>query len=648
MPLRSLLVLLALFAWLPRTADAQKPPKPETALDRELAEAIRTAPTSARWPNADYIRILDTGSVTVRQDGTVVAEFREAYRLINERARRRAEVEIPFNESYEEVQVLRARTIRNDGAILNVRKEDIRLGSPFSDFALYDDSKSIGFSMPGVEDGCIIDYTYRKVTRPVLMPGHFWEYWRFSGVEPVGLCRYALTLPAGKAFRWKVHNNESLKPAETVSADGKTRKLVWEMRGIAPIPQEPMMPRLSEIGVWLEVTSIPSWQEIARWFWGLAKPQVALTPALRRAVDQIAAGRQTAEQKARAIYDFVANRVRYVGIEFGISAYRPHPAAQVHEKLYGDCKDKAHLLIAMLSHVGIKASPVLLRAGEQAETRSRLPSLSAFDHCIALAEVEGQKVWLDATAESTAYGDIPTAVRGADALVVREGAGTFERVPMFQPSENGFTVRTEAVLRPDGSAEVETRTQFRGGAAQYWRGYVRSLRPEQREDLIRSWAQTYSSGSRLLEYTLPDGTAKEGPFEIRIRVAAPNLARRAGSLFVLPVTIGRDTAEGNPFVQETRRWPIVMEEPATYHSETLVTLPEGFELVEPPADITLEGPLNHYQRRSTVSADGRTLTLVWTSETRAGRVPAEDYARVQAFYREIDRATEEALVIRRK
>jgi hypothetical protein len=70
--------------------------------------------------------------------------------------------------------------------------------------------------------------------------------------------------------------------------------------------------------------------------------------------------------------------------------------------------------------------------------------------------------------------------------------------------------------------------------------------------------------------------------------------------------------------------------------------------VEPPADITLEGPLNHYERRSTVSPDGRTLTLVWTSETRAGRVPAEDYARVQAFYREIDRATEEALVIRRK
>ena len=55
--------------------------------------------------------------------------------------------------------------------VVNVKPDDIRVSSPYSDFALYDDSVVVGFSMPGIEDDCIIDYTWREVTKPILMPG---------------------------------------------------------------------------------------------------------------------------------------------------------------------------------------------------------------------------------------------------------------------------------------------------------------------------------------------------------------------------------------------------------------------------------------------------------------------------------------------
>jgi len=89
-----------------------------------------------------------------------------------------------------------------------------------------------------------------------------------------------------------------------------------------------------------------------------------------------------------------------VGLEFGISAFKPHAAASVYEKLYGDCKDKATLLITMLGLAGIKAHPALLTAETLHPVRSQLPTLEAFNHCIAVAEIDGKEVWLDATAET--------------------------------------------------------------------------------------------------------------------------------------------------------------------------------------------------------------------------------------------------------
>src|SRR5207244_2224433 len=133
-----------------------------------------------------------------------------------------------------------------------------------------------------------------------------------------------------------------------------------------------------------------------------------------------------------------ANRVRYVGLEFGLSAFKPHAAPDVCEKLYGDCKDKATLLITMLKLAGIKAHPVLLQAEEKGAVNADLPGLDAFNHCIALAEVGSQSLWLDATAETCVYGDIPDGDRGVRAFVIRDGQGKFETIPAYQPEENGF------------------------------------------------------------------------------------------------------------------------------------------------------------------------------------------------------------------
>jgi len=624
-----------------RTAAARPSP---TLIDPGLRAAIARAPKASQWPDENYASLLDTADITVKPDGTTVEEYRLAFKLFNERARDLAEVSLPFNDGYQKVDVLCARTIRKNGAVIPVGKDDIRTQSPYSEYLMYDDSKTVGFSMPAVEDDCVIDYRWRITTKPFI-PGHFSQSWTFSEVYPVGLSRVVLHVPASRPFQFKVYNNDKLKPVTTTSADGQTKTLAWEMRDIAPIDEEPDMPEMQDVHCWMEISSIRDWQEMARWYNGLVKPQMAASPSLRKTVEELTAGKKTDEEKARALYDFAANRVRYVGLEFGISAFKPHPATAVYDKLYGDCKDKATLLITMLGMVGIKAHPALLTAETTRPVRGQLPTLEAFNHCIAVAEISGKDVWLDATAETCAFGDIPGGDRGSDAFVIEDGVGQFRTIPRYTGAANVVETKNLISMNPDRSGEMQIEVAFTGATAQEWRGYARSMTPDKRRQLV---ARMVPPGGALKSYSMPDGTDKDGPYVLKLTLDVKRIAKKTGNLLLLgmPSVLGGN--QRNPYTKETREYPIVSRQAAEARSVTTIAIPAGFTLEELPEAEDIQGPLGEYKYNASKSTDGRTVTITVERITKTGTVPPSDYAKVREYYDRVLEAQDEQMIVLRK
>lgn len=613
-------------------------------IDPELHNAIASAPKAAQWPDDNYASLIDTANVVVKADGTMVAEYRLAYKLFNERARDLAEISLPYNDGNQTLEVLRARTIRKNNSVMPVKPEDIRTQSPYSEYLMYDDSKTVGFSMPGIEDDCVVDYTWRVTTRPFI-PGQFCERWTFSQPYPVSWSHFSLTVPTSRPFSWKLHNNDKLKPTITSTADGKSKTYVWDMKKIDPIEEEPSMPELSDVHCWLEVTSLQNWQEMARWYAGLMKPQAVSDNAIRQTVQRLTEGKKTEEEKARALYDFAANRVRYVGLEFGISAFKPHAAKAVHEKLYGDCKDKATLLITMLQLAGIKASPALLYAESQTVVRNQLPSLDAFNHCIAVANIGGKEVWLDATAEACDFGDIPSSDRGSDAFVITDGVGQFKKIPAYAEEENDIVSRSHITLRPDRSGSMDIEVTMRGSTAQEWRGYARALTPEKRQMLVKNMVPP---GGKLVNFSVPDGTQKSGPFVLKLKLELPRVAKKTGSLLLLgmPNVIG--AASRSPYTRETRIWPIVNRETFVSRTETTFTLPEGYVVEEVPETAKITGPLFEYRYEVTRPADGKTVTALVTRINRSGSIAAADYPKVRGGFDKVAEVTDDQMIVLRK
>ena len=142
----------------------------------------------------------------------------------------------------------------------------------------------------------------------------------------------------------------------------------------------------------VEMTEFAGWNEVARW----AAPLFVSDPA---AVQSIAArwrGLPEEERAARALA-FVREEVRYFGMEVGVHAHKPHAPSLVLRRRFGDCKDKALLLVSLLQALGIEARPVLANTRLRRGLDDRLPSPYVFDHAIVRATVGGKERWFDAT-----------------------------------------------------------------------------------------------------------------------------------------------------------------------------------------------------------------------------------------------------------
>ena len=120
-------------------------------------------------------------------------------------------------------------------------------------------------------------------------------------------------------------------------------------------------------------------------------------------------------EKVRALYEWVSRNIRYVSLSFGVGRYQPHAAAEVLENRYGDCKDKATLLEALLEAEGFHGVPVLINS--KADIDPEVPTPLQFDHAFTFVSLDGHDYWLDPTIGVGPFGYLLPQLRGERALV---------------------------------------------------------------------------------------------------------------------------------------------------------------------------------------------------------------------------------------
>lgn len=627
-PFKSLLILLLFPAFITGTA-VNLAALPKQRIDAELQRAIQSAPAASKYPHCACVKLLDTGDITLKADGTQIATYRETYLLYNRAARDYGEVVLPYDADYQQIRLIKAQTVEPDGRVRTLSPSEVKLGGQAGEFALYSDAMALMFSMPGIENGSIIDYRYQVISHPDIMQGRYSLYWSFNSTVPVVLSRLTLRCSSTDQPACKILNAKGTELSEKRNTNGSQTSVAWEMHNIPRIKIEPAMPLSPQIRVAVEISTIPSWTSIGDWYYHLEQPAFKPYTALVNLVKTITKGCTTQRQSAEALYTWTATHIRYVGLEFGLSAYQPHKPSMVLKNLYGDCKDKATLLIAMLRIAGIRADAAMLESGDNLPIEQNLPSLTSFDHVVVTALVGGKVVWMDPTASFCSYGDIPTSDRGAEALVIGKTDSKFETVPNYTAGANGSDITVSEDVKPDMSASVEVTAIFQGDVEQELQATLLQTPEGDLKQVVQNLASNLGLSGTVQKFVISRNT----PLTFHITLKVEHIGTSVSNLQLLPIFNSMSgPGESNPYTENKRVWPIVSAQSSHLTTTTTVNLPSGWKFTGVPDAVNYSDPLQTYQCSCVLSNSVSTLTERDIYRQEAGESKPENYSLFQRFW----------------
>ncbi len=583
-----------------------------------VREAAAT-PIPAQPSSTKAVVLLSEQSLTV-QGQDVVTRRRRVLKILAPGGRDHAYAAAYFNKSGK-VLSMHGWIIDAAGKETELRERDAAEASATS-FEVYSDARVRVLSADTADVGSLVAFEVEQREKPYEQRA----IWHFQETLPVLRARFSIA--AGEPYetkwvRW------------TPAGDGPS----WELRDIPAIESEPRRPESAALAGWMGVAWGPkrTWSDVANWYASLASTQLAATPEL------------TAKSKALAdtgaCARFAQFDVRYVAVEIGIGGYQPHTAAEIFRNRFGDCKDKATLLRAMLKERGIDAHYVLVNTTRGA-TEPSFPTVAAFNHVITAVSVSrdeakrapagidhpklGPIVLFDPTSTTTPFGVLPSYLQGSRGLLVT--TGELIDLPLHAPATNELrrtgrlTLDANGVLR--GTIE-ETRT---GTIAADFRGSLQPLTAADRTHFVESTIASHLGHHTTSDVKIEHLDDASQPLVIRYSIVATDYATRvADMLLVRPRVVG---AKGEAMIDAKRKYAYVTEGPSLHVDEIEIAMPQGTALDELPKAVAVDTP--HVRYTSASSFDQGVLRYRRQYEMKALEVAAAEVGKLNEVFAKIN------------
>jgi hypothetical protein len=635
--LRPALAALGLLALVPAVAADDAPPW--------LREAAAAA-TPALEPSVRALVLKDEALVQVAEDGAITTSRRRAVRVLTRDGRREADCHVVYPAGTTRVKDMRGFVLWPGGEVTKQGKQSV-VDLALASGDLYNDVRVRVISAsdevrPGAVFGCETVHEDKSVFTQL--------DWPFQDELPVVASALSLSLPVGWSATGIVYNHARQEPVIA------GRSLRWELRDLPPIESEPARPALTSIAPWLAVSLVPpagarpgigrtfaGWPDVALWLSQLADPQTAVSPELASRASELTRDSATEYERIRAIGRY-AQAVKYVSIQTGVGrggGYRPHAAAEVLVKGYGDCKDKTNLMRTLLKAVGIEAYPVAVFAGDRERVREDWPSPQQFNHAIIAVRLKealdlpaasavprlGPVLFFDPTDEHTPVGLLPQHEEGSLALLVSAEHGALLSLPTSPPETNRVERRLELALAEDGTVSGTVEEVAVGhAAARYRRDQEAGAAGGYREQM-EAWVAKSGPGARLGALDL----TPQPPDAVRLALdfTTPAYAKAMrGRLLVVKARVLPGRNRVNLF-ETSRKYPVVLDAQA-FEERMRMKLPEGFVVDELPRPS--QGRSAYGEHSASCEVKDGYLSCRRSMKVSAAVIPVEQYAEARNFF----------------
>lgn len=589
--------------------------------------------------------LLDQRVIHLNRDATALRYVHQVVRIENEEGARLLDVfRVRSYPGEQSVRFLVAEVRRKDGRVDRAAFGRDARSAELARRGIAD--------LPRLEPGDIVDVEYRHDDLAQTFFGNYFGLVHLFGAPSGATRRAILCLEHPEELALHVHERglpaelgRSFERVEPSGSGPALHRRSFELRDLSAVQSEPGMPAFREILPALEITTYASWEAFGAWWWNLIRHQLEPSPELRAKVQELVAGTEDERERIRRLYEFVIREIKYEAWEFGIHGYQPYDAATIFARRFGDCKDKAILLGAMLRLIEIPCYPVLIRSElPRSDEDLSVALVDHFNHCIAYVPPKGERgeLWLDGTAERHPLDVLPQADRGAEVLVVRPDGVERRTIPPATPSDDELDERVTVTLEEQGGALVEVEWRARGAGDPRLRAALTDEEGRRERKLVETL--TPLLGELELESASFSPLERlEIPVVVRARMRVPRYGDGDRERRSLPPSLDALDLRGL-FQSVERAHDLLLGPPRRSVSTLRYELPEGFAVERAPGEARVEAAGLRYER--TVRQEGRVLTIERRFEQAGERVRPAEMAEAREAASAIHAAEQERVRIR--
>ncbi|CAM3281793.1 DUF3857 domain-containing protein [Aequorivita lipolytica] len=454
--------------------------------------------------------------------------------------------------------------------------------------------------------------------------------------------------PANKP-KYKPQNLEGFD----VSISETPEELIFSVQNLKAIRLEEHSPSIHKIlpNVTIALNSFKlkgnsgsgkNWQEFGDWMnKSLLSDVNDLPEGTLARVKSLVANETTNEGKARKIYQFVQDKVRYISIQIGIGGWKPMLASDVDKLSYGDCKALTNYTKVLLDAVGVPSYyTVVYGDTTQWDILEDFSSIQG-NHIILGIPNNDKITWLECTSQDTPYGYIGDFTDDRDVLMITPEGGKIAHTKIYETEENTQENNSKVKIDVEGNITATFKSVSKG--LQYDDKY---LLPKQKQDDIdqhykKKWG--YINGFSIENINF-NNNKEEVVFTENLSLNIPNYANPVGSDYLFCANLFNQNQYIPPRI-ENRKQNLYIGHGFVDTDLVEVEIPENFTIDGLPEETILETKFGKYQMGFSQSSDNKVI-YSRNITINKGEYPPSEYENYRDFLRTIARLDKTKILLK--
>ncbi len=599
--------------------------------------------------------------------------FYARIKVLAEKGKELATVEIPYMKGNYQITDIKGRTIHPDGTIVPLagKPEDLLISQTVNKDGEKTQFSRKVFTLPSVEVGSILEYVYQvrydddnfssptwEIQRPYFVHKAHYMFTPFKGFLPgiqnatsryledehervLNTLIWVPRLPAGVA---------------PIKADAMGRYIV-DLTDIPPIPEEEWMPPVQSFKYSVRFYYKSSGNPAAFWtddgkLWSkdvdhFAEP----SKTIREAVSGLILPGDSELDKAKKLYKAVQaldntdfSRKKSDSERKQLNLKKVKRAEDTWTQKSGSSEEIALLYLAMLRSAGMTAYAMKVVDRVKSTFDVNYLSFYQLDNTVVILSTGGKEIFLDPGEKMCPFQKISWRHAGAGGMRESAEGRVLGVSPLEAYPENKTLNIGDVIVDGQGAVTGSFRFLMTGQQALYWRQLaLTNDQDEVKKQFDHSIESLFPTG---VEGHVESFKALDDPDQNLIAyVKAQGVLGTATAKRLLLPAFFFNTRLGHPFVAQEKRLEFVdMHYGEIETGQVTYHLPAGFTVESAPQDGKIAWPDHEVLATKTVPAPGQ-ITIVRSLSRAFTFAKPDEYQELHGFYQKVAASDQQQLVL---